>query len=121
VFLFLRGAEMQPERVRARWPEARFVARGRLQPQPLGAVAAPRGVQYETWGIVIETPEEKIAGEARGALTDDERDLAVTVPEADDGDPAAVLAAARYWELPPAFVRRLARAAHAPVEEYTYG
>ena len=27
----------------------------------------------------------------------------------DDGDAAAVLAAARYWELPPAYVRRLAR------------
>ena len=41
VYLFLSGAEMQPERVRDTWPEARFVARGRLQPRPLGAVAPP--------------------------------------------------------------------------------
>jgi hypothetical protein len=27
-----------------------------------------------------------------------------------DGDPEAVLAAARYWELPPAYVARLAAA-----------
>jgi hypothetical protein len=111
---------MQPERVRADWPEARFVARGRLEPRPLGAVMPPAGTQYETWGIVIETPEAPVAGEARGALADDGRGFAVVVTAADDADAAAVLAAARYWELPPPYVRRLARAANAPVEEYVY-
>jgi hypothetical protein len=120
VYLFLSGAEMQPERVRADWPEAQFVARGRLQPRPAGAVIPPTGSQFETWGIVIETPEVPVAGETRGALTDDKRSFAVVVPAADDADAAAVLAAARYWELPPAYVRRLARAANAPVEEYVY-
>ena len=120
MYLFLSGAEMQPERIRGAWPEARFVARGRLQPRPLGSVAAPTGVRYETWGIVIETPDASTSGETRGAVTDDGRVFAVTIYPADDADPATVLAAAQYWELPPAYVRRLAIAANAPVEEYVY-
>ena len=111
---------MVPERVRAEWPEARFVARARLQPRPLGAVVAPAGARYETWGIVVATPDTQIVGEARGALTDDGRPLSVIVPPAAAADPAAVLAAAKYWELPPDYVRRLARAADAAVEEYFY-
>ncbi len=118
--LFLSGAEMQPERVRTSWPEARFVARGRLEPRPLGAVIAPSGTRYETWGIVIETPAAPAMVEPRGAIADDGRAFTVAVPAPDDGDPSAVLAAARYWELPPAYVRRLARAANAPVEDSVY-
>jgi hypothetical protein len=120
VYLFLSGAEMQPERVRDAWPEARFVARGRLEPRPLGAVAPPAGTRYEAWGIVIETPDEPATGDARSAVTDDGRVFAVTIYPADDADPEAVLAAARYWELPPPYVRQLALAANAPVEEYVY-
>ena len=120
MYLFLSGAEMQPERVRGAWPEARFVARGRLQPRPLGAVTPPAGARYETWGIVIETPDAPATGDARSALTDDGRIFAVTVPPPDDADPSAVLAAARYWELPSPYVQRLAVAANAPVEEYVY-
>ena len=120
MYLFLSGAEMQPERVRGAWPEARFVARGRLEPRPLGAVAPPVGARYETWGIIIEAPHAVISGEARGAVADDGRVFAVTVPPPDDADPAAVLAAARYWELPPSYVRRLMSAANAPVEDYVY-
>ena len=120
MYLFLSGAEMQPELVRVAWPEARFVARGRLQPRPLGAVVPPAGARYETWGIVIETPDAPATVGARGAVTDDGRVFAVTVPPPDDADPAAVLAAARYWELPPPYVRRLAIAANAPVEDYVY-
>jgi hypothetical protein len=44
----------------------------------------------------------------------------VVVPAPDAADPAAVLSAARYWELPPAYVRRLMRLADAQVEEYVY-
>jgi hypothetical protein len=122
VYLFLQGAEMEPERVRAAWPEARFVARGRIQPRPRGAVTPPVGERYETWGILLETPDETRADSAktRSAIADDGRIFAVTVIPPDDADPTAVLAAARYWELPPAYVRRLAHAASAPVEEYYY-
>jgi hypothetical protein len=116
----LSGAEMQPERVRDTWPEVRFVARARLQPRPLGAVPPPSGTRYETWGIIVETPGTADSGDVRSAVTDDGRVFTVAVPPADDGDPAAVLAAARYWELPPPYVRRLAIAANAPVEEYVY-
>ena len=120
MYLFLSGAEMEPERVRDVWPDARFVARGRLQPRPVGAIAPPTGTRYETWGIVLETPHSSATGDPRSAVTDDGRVLAVTVPPPEDTDPAAVLAAARYWELPPAYVRRLASAANAQVEEYVY-
>jgi hypothetical protein len=120
VYLFLRGAEMEPERVRAAWPEARFVARGRLQPRPFGAVFAPAGARYETWGIVVEAPDTPMSGEARGAVTDDGREMPVVIPSAADADPAAVLAAAKYWELPPDYVRRLAHAANTAAEEYFY-
>src|SRR5829696_3615751 len=120
MYMFLSGAEMQPERVRGAWPEARFVARGRLEPRPLGAVVPPVGARYETWGIVIETPDAPTPGDAHSAITDDGRVFALTVPPPDDADPAAVLAAARYWELPPPYVRRLAIAANVPIEEYFY-
>lgn len=121
MYLFLDGAEMLPERVRAAWPEARFVARARLAPRPLGAVIAPVGAQYETWGILLETPDGGVDGERRGAVTDDGRELSAVVIAADDADPAAVLAAARYWELPPAYVRRLAIAAAVPAEDPSDG
>jgi len=91
-----------------------------LQPRPLGPVATPPGARYETWGIVIEMPDAPATGVARGAVTDDGRIFTVTVPPPDDADPAAVLAAARYWELPPSYVRRLASVANAPVEDYVY-
>ena len=120
MYLFLSGAEMEPERVRGAWPEAQFVARARLEPRPLGAVAAPVGVRYETWGILIEIPDAPVTGDARGVVTDDGRVFAVTVPPPDAADPAAVLAAARYWELPPPYVRWLMSAANASVEDYVY-
>ena len=121
MYLFLCGAEMQPERIRAAWPEARFVARGKLTPRPLGPVAPPAGAAYETWGVILDAPEGSAAGEARGAVTDDGRALPVVVTAADDTDPAAVAAAARYWELPPPYVRRLMRAAALTMDEPSDG
>ena len=120
MFLFLSGPEMEPERLRSAWPQARFVARARLQPRPLGTVMPPAGARFEVWGIIVETPDAPVAGDARAAITDDGRAFTVTAPTAGDADPAALLAAARYWELPPPYVRRLAIAAGAPVEEYVY-
>jgi hypothetical protein len=84
-------------------------------------VVAPSGGEFETWGIIVELAEEPVSGEAHGAVSDDGRAFEVIAPAADDADAAAVLAAARYWELPPAYVRRLAHAANAPVEDYFYG
>jgi hypothetical protein len=120
VYVFLSGAEMQPERVRADWPAGRFVARGRVEPRPVGAAPPPGETHDETWGIVIETPDDAVDGEPRSAVADDGRVFAVVVTAPDEDDPAAVLAAARYWELPPPYVRRLMRLANAQVEEYVY-
>jgi hypothetical protein len=53
-------------------------------------------------------------------VSDDGRVFTVTVPPPDATDPAAVLAAARYWELPSPYVRRLMSAANTPVEDYVY-
>ncbi|MFN8593258.1 MAG: hypothetical protein U0031_17525 [Thermomicrobiales bacterium] len=121
MYVFLHGAEMVPERVKARWPRARFVARARLEPRPLGATVAPLGAQYEMWGILIAIPDDGLAGEHRGVVTDDGRAFAATVPAADDTDPAAMLAAARYWELPPPYVRRLATLAAVSPEDPSDG
>ncbi len=121
VYVFLSGAEMQPERVRATWPEARFMARGRLEPRPIGAVVAPIGAQYETWGIIVEIPPSAVEGEERGAISDDGRPFTVMVLSPEDRDAAAVLAAARYWELPPVYVRRLLRTAAASSDESSDG
>lgn len=119
MLVFLQGAEMQPSRIRAAWPEARFLARARLTPRPQGPVAPPANVAYEAWGIVINAPAET-TGDLRQVTTDEGQPLQVTVPPPDDADPKAVLAAAKYWELPPPYVRRLAAAAAVPVEEYFY-
>ena len=120
MYVFLSGAEMQPERVRADWPKGRFVARGRVESRPVGAAPPPGETPEETWGIVIEIPDGVADGEPRSAVADDGRVFAVVVTAPDAADPAAVLAAARYWELPPAYVRRLMRLANAQVEEYVY-
>jgi hypothetical protein len=120
VYVFLSGAEMQPERVRADWPVGRFVARGRVEPRPVGAAPLPGETHDETWGIVIETPDDAVEGEPRSAVADDGRIFAVVVTAPDAADPTAVLAAARYWELPPIYVRRLMRLANAQIEEYVY-
>ncbi len=120
MYVFLSGAEMQPERVRADWPAGRFVARGRVEPRPVGAAPPPGETHDETWGIVIETPDDVTDGETTTAVADDGRSFVVVVSAPDAADPAAVLAAARYWELPPPYVRRLMRLANAQVEEYVY-
>jgi hypothetical protein len=120
VFVFLSGAEMQPERIRADWPQGRFVARGHVQRRPVEAALPPGQTHDELWGLVIETSDGAADGESTTALADDGRSFAVVVPAPDEDDPAAVLAAARYWELPPPYVRRLMRLANAQVEEYVY-
>lgn len=108
-YRFLSGAEMEPAAVLAAEPAARFVARARL-----GTGTAVDGAD-DVWGILIRVPAGGVgvgAGEEREVTTDDGRSFAAAVDG--DGRPrgetAAVLAAVRYWELPPAYVRRLAGA-----------
>lgn len=111
--LFLSGAEMNPTTVRAAYPGAQFVARARLQANPdeiapLFAQALDAG-NDEIWGILLQRSDDQRNDAVRTAVTDDGRDVPVAprLPLL-DGDPEAVLAAARYWELPPAYIERLA-------------
>jgi hypothetical protein len=119
MFVFLSGAEMQPERIRAVWPAAQFVTRGRLQPPPAGSGPLCE-TEREQWGILLAVPAGEADGETRLAIGDDGRPFSVVVPPPETADAAAVLAAARYWELHPDYVRHLAALAKAPVEEYVY-
>ncbi len=102
-YRFLCGADMDPTAVRAADPGARFVARACLPPP---GDAPPAGV----WGILLETPADGAdteAGATRRVVTDDGRPFAAVGEAEPSGDPAAVIAAARYWELLPAYVRTL--------------
>jgi hypothetical protein len=100
-YRFLCGADMAPEAVRAAYPGATFVARARLG-EGEGAV----------WGILLRVPAGAADGPTRTVVTDDGRPFAAVAPSGGvpPGAPAAVLAEARYWELPPAYVARLAAA-----------
>lgn len=101
-YRFLSGAEMDPESILAASTEARFVARARLSAHESGATE-------DIWGIVVRMADAGDPTTERAVTTDDGRVLMATV--AGDGrpvgEPAAVLAAAKYWELPPAYVQRL--------------
>jgi hypothetical protein len=113
--VFLHGANMAPESVRATWPAARFVARARVSAEDLPGVVPPGADDPDIWGILVSVPDLEPAGPAVTATTDDGRAVACTpVTQADAiADPAATVAAARYWELPPAYVAALAAAVPA--------
>ena len=99
-YRFLSGAEMAPRDILAMFPGARFVARARLTV----------GSSGDIWGIVIRLASPDVSGDAvREVTTDDGRVLpaAVTGDGRPTGEAVAVLAAAKYWELPPAYVRGL--------------
>ena len=101
-YRFLSGAAMQPEAVLAAYPGAQFVARARLEGRDTG--------EGDTWGIVIRTEASPAAGdELHDVTTDDGRTLAARISDGGrpTGDPAAILAAAKYRELPPAYVQRM--------------
>src|SRR5687768_14931127 len=112
---------MQPGAVLAAYPGARFVARAWAPgsatalpplpdvepPPPLpGAARSPEGA---VWGILLRlagTIEATDSAASIEVTTDDERRLPAivgTTPAA-LADPDAVVAAARYWELPPRYL-----------------
>lgn len=122
-YVFRYGADMEPTTILTAQPGARFVARAwvpaaatALPPLPEigppphlpgGAVSPPGSI----WGILLRVPAgssvDRVASGVR-ATTDDGRVFAAVVGGDGSADPPAILAAARYWELPPAYVRRLA-------------
>jgi hypothetical protein len=113
--LFLSGADMDPTAVLAAHPGARFLARARV-PANQDEIAAPFAGNLagdgsaEVWGILIEKAGAG-SDETRQAITDEGLEIeAVVGGQLASGEPEAVLAAAKYWELPPAYVSRLRNA-----------
>lgn len=104
--IFLCGADMEPIAIRERYPSARFVARARVA---MGTEAD------ELWGLLLLLPgaaADDDGEDRRPVMTDDGRRVGAAAPAGwrTTGAPAAILAAARYWELSPSYVRRLASA-----------
>jgi len=97
---------MAPGAVLAAYPGANFVARARLT-----------DAADEVWGILVRVQVATAAadGPACAVETDDGRRFAALAPGdgRPAGDPAAVLAEARYWELPPSYVAGLVPTGHA--------
>ncbi len=114
-FLFLYGADMHPTAIIAAHVGPQFVARARLEER--GESRPPKESEdvTDTWGILLRVPQP--VGEAPGpegtVVTDDGRTFVarVVTPTGAAADPATMLAAARYWELPPSYVKSLHRAA----------
>lgn len=113
---FLSRAEMWPGQINAGYPGAQFVARARLT---AGQVPVARyfagAVTDDVWGLLITTVNGAGNDQMVTVTTDDGREFsAVTVGDTLlEGDPQGVLAAARYWELPPHFVTQLKLALQA--------
>lgn len=126
-FAFLFGSDMDPGTVRATYPGARFVARARIPGGPGEYPWHPAGdpadwpqdeSSLDVWGILVHLPEGTSPPIAplRQVVTDDGRRFEVFLGTDGStvGEPADVLAAARYWELPPAYVSRLQSAIGSP-------
>ncbi len=106
----LTGEAMWPDRVNARWPGAKFVARARFdagdsqRPAAFQSLDAPA-----TWGVLIALPDDAASGVLVEATTD-LGDSVAAYFEAGEllaGDPEGVVAAAKYWELPWRYVGAL--------------
>jgi hypothetical protein len=122
-YRFLSGAEMEPIAIREAWPEARFVARARIAVDGFAVSSAfASQIEDEVWGILVDSAGDK-SGAPVQATTDDGRTIEALVSgdQVVDGEPDAALAAARYWELPPAYVGRLKTALAAVDEEPSDG
>jgi len=118
--IFYSGAAMVPATIRKADPTARFVARGVVARD--GAAVPERFAGHvgdQVWGIAVEVDGNAATGEPTLNVTlDDGRMRTATLAEPLlAGDPTAVLANARYWELPPAHVALLAAALNVVDEE----
>jgi hypothetical protein len=116
--LFYTGEGMTPEGIRAAYPEARYIARGSVRvetsrvPEPFATV-----IEGAVWGIAVEIDGDADGRELTVTLDDGRQLEAVVAEPLLGGDPAVVLANARYWESPPAFVDRIASVVPIPHEE----
>ena len=107
--MFFSGEKMTPEGILAAYPKATFIARGCVRADP-EVVAEPfrETIDGTVWGIAVAVARE-IEGPALIVSLDDGRQIDAVVGEPFlGGDPATVIANARYWESPPEFVDRIA-------------
>jgi hypothetical protein len=98
---------MAPEAIRRAFPAASFVARAWI-----GDPAEP------VWGVLLAGAGPADDLPVAEVTTDDGRRFLAAVPSpVGDADPATVIAAARYWELSPAYVERLVAAEAAAASD----
>jgi len=108
-YLFFSGPDMDPAAIRSAYPGARFVARSRLITADVALPPAYAGLRgTDIWGILVAIPSQP-AGSVVDVMTDDGRRFQAHLGSEGvlGGAPEAVLAAARYWELPPPYIGRL--------------
>lgn len=120
VLLFLCGADMHPSAIRARYPAARFVEVAHCA-APLPGLSALAPLNEEgVWGIVVRVPETAAdAAEVAVTLQDGQLTTATLATQpADVADTAAVVAAVRYWELPPTYRARAMALAEADSQKH---
>jgi hypothetical protein len=104
---FYSGELMEPIGIRAAFPAAMFIARGWVAPDSSISDHFASVAGDQIWGIAVGLGEE-VEGDLVSVTLDDGRSLEAVLAEGLlAGDPAQVLANARYWESPPEFVTRL--------------
>lgn len=109
-FGFRHGTDMEPSHIRRVNPEARFVARARLIEGTTFPEMPGDGEEAAVWGILLTLPADPALPQAAATVrTDDGRTVGASIltVSGDVADRDAVIAAARYWELPPDYIRRL--------------
>ncbi|CAN5831340.1 hypothetical protein BH20CHL4_BH20CHL4_01980 [soil metagenome] len=113
---FVARADMWPGQINAGYPGAQFVARARLSVGQVPVAAYfSESVTDEVWGLLITTGGAAAEDRMVMVTADDGREFSATLEHVEllDGDPPGVLAAARYWELPPLYVNQLKLALQA--------
>lgn len=109
--LFLSGAEMDPTTLRREHPGARFIARARITGQNLPLPPAFSALSNgEVWGILVNVgTTSAVQGTVYEAVTDEGRCIRAALGPAGllSGSPEAIIAAVRYWELPPDYVAQV--------------
>ena len=102
---FYSGELMSPEAIRAADPEARFIARGKVTINPGEAPDVfADALDEEVWGIAVETSAQTEPAEVTITLDNGSSLIGALAEPLLNGNDKAVLANARYWELPPAYI-----------------
>lgn len=107
-YAILFGTDMEPERIRTQ-PEtegARFVGIGAIDDQSRIGLELPLPDVAEIWGVVVRLRSgSRVDGPVVPVMMRTGEEIEATVLTDADAfeDPEAVIAEARYWELPVAY------------------